>query len=1105
MLKKLLSVLLCAILLTAVVPTTGAMAAAPSVETIGGERTAFLSSFGKLSYMGEARAAFKTLDEAIAALGKEGGRIVFTGKIDMSSYVDAPGRGSITFEGIGAKVTGNTLDFGEAACVNWQGNTYINNVLISTAADVPIYTNGFEFSTIGGMECKYTETFVESGSNTIVYDSPFIFATGANSSGAELSAVSLSSGHYKAVVGGAYADKAVNASTTYNIGGGIYESVFAGNHNSTASFSGASTINVSGGTVTKLVAGSDSGTTNANLNVNIYGGEVRDLVIGSTNGAAVNGNVCINLSDGEVSAIVAEKSTISGKVIIIDSTKSTKIPEGGYDYLITSDDTTIAPVYNGTTLLGFTVGDKNGFIPTKVFVNGAQVNHTNGVFTFPEGKVSVTCESATQVEPNKFASYVSGYTDGTFLPQNNITRAEAITMLARIICADISKLSAFVTCGYSDVAADAWYAPMVGYFEKLGYLEKLETASGAKIEPDKYITRAEFSEISRHIISEIYDGREFGVAQFSDVPGTHTYYESIGQLGYLGVITGYEDGTFRPDNNITRAEAVTIINRFLGRTPTGNAGSVTFTDIGGHWANSQIITACNAATEGGVAVWTLKEDITVGNYTLLSGENVTVGDQIKHLSSQNGKISQIDFITGIDAISKWQINNIVNSPSEYSTSGKIFYISPKGDNENDGLSPETAWKNLDNAMGIKGRKLITAGDVILFERGGEWRGQMNCLPGVTYSAYGTGPKPIFNYSKRNYANAALWEETEYPNIYKLTDKISNVGIMAFDFTGILGNYNETVGDLKLAGVGGIETYADLKNDLEFFSNLSTSELYLYCEGGNPGKRFKSIEIGGGGNLVNIPAPGNVILDNLTFRFVGAHAVGIGGHKNVTVRNCTFDYLGGSVLRGFHGADHTRYGNALQVYGSCDGWYLYNNWVYQIYDTGVTHQYNSPYDFGSATMDNVKYVGNVIEYCHWSIEYYNPDYGNTVHTFHNTYIADNICRLNGYGWGSKHRMKSSTLFQSAGITQNTKNFVTENNIFDRSAGKLININSSGDHKLELRNNIYIQNVGGTMGTLFGANWIANDDAAKVVKNMAKDSTSIIIFNNDKTVNDYLIKQ
>lgn len=593
----------------------------------------------------------------------------------------------------------------------------------------------------------------------------------------------------------------------------------------------------------------------------------------------------------------------------------------------------------------------------------------------------------------------------------------------------------------------------------------------------------------------------FGVVFFPDVASDNPYGSAIGQLGYLGVISGYEDGSFGPDKNITRAEAVTIINRFLGRTPTGNAGTVTFSDIEGHWAADQIIAACNPAQNGDTAVWTLTDDITKGSYTMLSGEDVTVGDRIRDLREKAQSLGLKDTLEGVDAIAKQHIDDIVNAKSEYPVTGTLHYVSPNGNDSNDGLSPETAWQTLSRLEGMVAMRDIKAGDAVLFERGGEWRGRLVCIPGVTYSAYGEGPKPVINSSVRNYADPSLWLPTEAENIYRCTEPRSNVGIMAFDFTGVLGDYNQTLGTRKLAGLDGVTSYLDLTRDLEFFSDLSSGQLYLYCVGGNPGTRFSNIEIGGEGHSISISREGNVVVDNLTVRLTGTHGLAIGNLKDVTVQNCIFDYLGGSVLRGFGGGNTVRFGNALQVYGGCDGWYLYNNWIYQIYDTAVTHQYSSSIDRQSALMDNVRYVGNVIELCHWSIEYYNPDFGGTKHTFHNTYIADNICRLNGYGWGSVPRRSTAYLVQSAGITEDTKNFVIENNIFDRSSGALINIQSGGDRKLEQHDNVWIQNYGGVIGLLFGSTVNANANAKENYERIIRDTTSLFFVNDDTSVINY----
>ena len=1100
LLTRLSSVILAMMLVVCALPFTsiGVSAADPVVEIIDGQRTVFLSNFGRMNYQNETRPAFRTFEEALAALGTEGGRICFSGTLSLSAWQDTVGRAPVTFEGVGNKPSGNVLDFTQLGEVSLCGDTFVSNLMVKTDPNVAIVTNGNTFGTVGTVVCNYVEHFVKDGNNTFDYLAPFVFATGNIPAGTIADTVTLSSGKYSVVCAGAFSGYDVNGKTNYVIGGGDFDTIYAGNYYTSKTFTGESTVTIDGGNIEKILTGSESGTTNANLNLVVNGGEINNLFIGSENGSVVNGNVFISLYGGAVKSFTNAKTSISGKVILVDATKNKKIPEGSYDYLIAVDGARIMPAYNGTTLVGFSVYDENGFIPSKVYANGTEITAVNSVYSLPEGKVTVTCESAAAVTPNKEASYVAGYEDGTFKPQNNITRAEAVTMLARILCADISQLSAIVDCSYSDVTATDWYMPVIGFFEKLGYLDKLQGA-GNTISPKQYITRGEFAEISRHVITAVYGGKEFGIKLFSDVDDTNPYYDSIGQLGYLGVIGGYEDGTFKPGNNITRAEAVTIVNRFLGRTPTGNAGAVEFFDIADHWAKAQIIAACNPAQSAGNVVWTLENDITVGSFELLSGD-VTVGAQIKNLYEKIPTIAEKDAIAGIDLISKWQINKILNSPSEIPETGTKFYVSPNGNDDNDGLSPETAWKTLSRINGIKAMKSIKAGDTILFERGGEWRGVLPCIAGVTYSAYGEGPKPVFNASKKNYADPALWTLTEHENIYMLSDKLTNCGIMAFNFTGIPGNYNELLGRLRLKGLDGVESYADLREDLEFYSDLSTNTVYLYSAEGNPGERFDNIEIGHGTGNTSIPKPGNVTLDNLNFRFCGQHGVGVGGHNNITVKNCIFSYLGGSVLRGFHGVDTVRYGNALQVYGSCDGWYLYNNWIYQIYDTGVTHQYNSPYDPGNATMDHVDYVGNVIEYCHWSIEYYNPDYGSTYHTFNNTYIADNICRLNGYGWGTRYRGATS-LFQSAGITENTENFVAENNIFDRGKANLFNCNSVGDRELQLRNNIYVQKLGNPFATFFGTSFVADENTKTKLKNFAGDTTSHVLFNNDVTVVNY----
>ncbi len=1097
--KRILSVLLTVLLVMTVIPMSAS--AAPEVYVFEGENSVFVSGFGRLVYEGTTYQAFKNVEDAVAALGKDGGRIMFMGTLDMTKFVDTPGRSKLSFIGLGAKPSGAVLYYGtEAVSAEFLGDVYTDNLVIRTESDITIHTNGYAFETSDEFDSYYKETFVENGSNIITYPFPLNISTGNYNSDVPASEIVIGGGNIGSLVAGASGESKVNGDTSVAVCGGAVAKLVAGNDSQSAVFEGNSDILIKGGTISELVLGSLGGSTKANFVLTLDGGTVEKLSVGAE--AVVDGNVVIIHKNGAVVDFSATSaSSIKGKKILVHQGGKLAEQTGAFDYIIELSDSSVLPVFEAAKLVGFKVRDKNGFVPNTVMLDGKEISGQNGIYQLPEGKHTVSCISNAAVKVNKSASYVAGYEDGTFGPQKNITRAEAITLLARIIAEDISVLPSVVSTEYSDLAKTDWYYGVVAFFEGLGYLEKLEKQAGTIIDAKLPITRGEFAEIASNVLTEIYGGREFGIKFFSDVSHNNKFFDSIGQLGYLGVIGGYEDGTFGPERLITRAEVVTIVNRMLGRIPTGEtAGTVAFSDIDGHWAKSQIVTACNPSKIGDKTIWNITEDITVGDFDLLEGD-VTVGDQIRNLHEKASSIASVDVITGIDKISKWQIEQIVNAEDMPDNEGKTtYYISPNGNDDNDGKSPETAWKTLNKLGDAKVMFKLKAGDTIRFERGGEWRGNLVCRAGINYGAYGEGPKPIINASFKNYADPALWVETDVPGIWKCQDRLDNVGIIVYDYSGILGNYHENVGFLQVKNVNGFTGYKDLTKDLTFSSDLDTKELFVCSKEGNPGERFKSIEIGTCYNVITVQEPGNVVIDNLSVRFTGAHAVAIGDKENVTVQNCTFDYLGGSILRGYKDGN-VRYGNALQVYGGCDGWYLYNNWMYQIYDTGVTHQFAGS-EMGNCLMDNVKYVGNVIEYCHWSIEYYNPDNGKKK-SFHNTYIADNICRMNGYGWGSQIRQSSAILFQSAGITENTKNFVTENNIFDRSTSRIFNCNSAGDKELKLGNNIYVQKSGNAFASFQGIKFDATVDVMERMKLNAKDTTSIFVFNNDTTINDYYI--
>ena len=1098
--KKALASFLAGMTLLSSLPLAAA-AAEPAVEESNGVPTVYLSSFGKISYDGNNHVAFRKLNDAVAALGKNGGRIVFTGTLPMSEFVDIEGRAPLTFIGSAAKASASVLNFdGEESVIELHGDFYFENCSLQTKENVSFRTKGNTLSLSNKATAYAKVDFIEAGKTETTYPAPFIISTGSARADGTCGTIAFGSGVGRLIAGGSYLGESFTADTNIEVSGGTLDDLYVGNAKSEGSFAGSSHATVSGGEVGYVLLGSDGGTTNANLSLTLSGGYIKRLRLGASKGTTVNGNVVFENFGGSVGTLLSSKDTVTGNVIVIDATGAVSLDETECDYLVRTVDASVTPVFEGVDFKGFRIADENGFIPEKVFADGAEISHVGGIFTLNKGKTTITVTPAQATKPNREAVFVAGYSDGTFRPSNNLTRAEAITLLSRLLCEDISTLPNIATCDYADVSSDNWFYGPIAFFERLGFLEKLESADGKNISPNAAITRGEFSELCVQVLSALYNGKKFGIRNFSDVSVSNPFYSAIGQLAYLGVSVGYEDGTFLPEKTVTRAEVVTMVNRMLGRSATENIGAAAFSDVESwHWANAQIAMACSPQTVGGVELYTVNPDISKGSYTLLSGD-VTVGDQIRALREKIPTMAEKDVTAGIDAISKWQIANILNAPDiPDKEGGTTYYISSEhGNNKNDGLSPETAWQSLRVLQSMETAKLLKRGDTVRFERGGTYIGTLTCFPGVTYSAYGSGPKPVLSASGKNYASEAFWNTTDVENVYKLKDYRFNVGIMVFDFSGVLGNYNELVGDMMVKGVNGFTGYKDLYKDLSFYSDLSDGSLYLCSTKGNPGTRFRSIDVGAVGNLIR-PAD-DVTIDNLTVRFIGSHGVGAGNMKNVTVQNCTFDYLGGSILMGFGGTNLTRYGNALQVYGGCDGWYLYNNWMYQIYDTGMTHQYNSYADQSDCLMDNVRYIGNVVELCHWSIEYYNYDYGKTKHYMYNTYIADNICRLNGYGWGSRIRMSGANLVQSVGIPEDSKNFLMENNLFDRSSGKIFYVNSIGDRALQLKDNLYVQSAGGELGIFFGTTIAASPTAQELLLKAAKDN-SIVLQNDDTTIENY----
>ena len=173
--------------------------------------------------------------------------------------------------------------------------------------------------------------------------------------------------------------------------------------------------------------------------------------------------------------------------------------------------------------------------------------------------VEIPDDDALGLNTTDHFAYIVGYGNGEVRPQNNITRAEVATIFFRLLTDDVRDENLTKTNRYSDVAATSWYNTAVSTLSSMGIITGYPDGT---FRPNTAITRAEFAAIAARFDN---DGDKTA-AKFSDI-ATHWAKDEISIAYNNGWITGYPDGTFGPQRDITRAETMTLVNRVLNRQP----------------------------------------------------------------------------------------------------------------------------------------------------------------------------------------------------------------------------------------------------------------------------------------------------------------------------------------------------------------------------------------------------------------------------------------------------------------------------------------------------------------------------------------------------------
>ncbi|MEK8129014.1 InlB B-repeat-containing protein [Paenibacillus filicis] len=225
---------------------------------------------------------------------------------------------------------------------------------------------------------------------------------------------------------------------------------------------------------------------------------------------------------------------------------------------------------------------------------GVFIEHSDGTKEFVQGKI-VTFDESGQLgirfSVDKFSTFtvvhienwntkaethqafISGYADGWFKPDARITRAEIAAIAAKALNKEMKPSSV----SFTDVLAGHWAKAAIDRVTKMGLMEGYPDGS---FKPEQTITRAELASLVARLNS---DTASSSVGSFSDVDG-HWAQKAIESVKGAGIINGYPDGTFRPEAELTRAEAVTMISKLLGRGPLSGAAPK-WTDVpASHWA-----------------------------------------------------------------------------------------------------------------------------------------------------------------------------------------------------------------------------------------------------------------------------------------------------------------------------------------------------------------------------------------------------------------------------------------------------------------------------------------------------------------------------------------
>lgn len=382
--------------------------------------------------------------------------------------------------------------------------------------------------------------------------------------------------------------------------------------------------------------------------------------------------------------------------------------------------------------------------------------------------------------------------------------------------------------------------------------------------------------------------------------------------------------------------------------------------------------------------------------------------------------------------------------------GTVYYVAIDSNYYNNGNSPETAipMEKLRNIT-------LNSGDTVLFKRGDIFRitKALPTVSGVSYGAYGSGPKPQIIGSARDYADPDIWSSDD--------GIIWSTQIMyGLDVCHIVFDEGTSSGFKK-------QNLEQLENDGDFYFDKSTGKLYLKLNQHNPGFYFSSIEMTNLNDSVfkisgysQNGLVGNINIENLCIKYTH-NGMGFNFAQNINVQYCEFHWMGGGWWNESVG---TRWGGGVGGWDILHTANISNNYFYQNFDSPLTFQGSNYNDYTNLTFQN-----NLIEYSSMNFEFWGNDNNNTTSTsndadatFKNIDVSKNIFRFGGYSYSGIQRVgKSDQAFILAWFYKfdehQIENFNITDNIFDTANCNFF-YGPNCLHLVNIENNTYYQQAG-----------------------------------------------